>query len=172
LGDRSADEQCSPLHARIGAGAWSRREMRIRIWWRRGWCVAYVIRTDRRGTHPVGVDDSQGTSFASLIDPSRSAIVGVSGFWICQRFCRLSKMRACIAAVTCWRMWSCATTAGCVCRGEHRSSAVDANDNTTPMQIRKTQSGTYLHRRVLCFCCFRGRPMAAPTAKHAPRRGR
>ena len=89
LGDRSADEQCSPLHARIGAGAWSRREMRIRIWWRRGWCVAYVIRTDRRGTYSVGVDD--------LIDPSRSAIVGVSGFWKCQRFCRLSKMRACIA---------------------------------------------------------------------------
>ena len=28
---------------------------------------------------------------------SRSAAMGVSGFWICQRFCRLSKMRACIA---------------------------------------------------------------------------
>ena len=40
-------------------------------------------------TYPVGVDDH--------IDPSRSAIVGVSGFWICQRFCMLSKMRACIA---------------------------------------------------------------------------
>ena len=25
-------------------------------------------------THPVGVDDSQGTSYASLIDPSRSAL--------------------------------------------------------------------------------------------------
>ena len=40
-------------------------------------------------TYSVGVDDH--------IDPSRSAIVGVSGFWICQRFCMLSKMRACIA---------------------------------------------------------------------------
>ncbi len=42
-----------------------------------------------RSLEPVGVDDH--------IDPSRSAVVGVSGFWICQRFCRLSKMRACIA---------------------------------------------------------------------------
>ena len=48
-----------------------------------------MIRTNRRGTYSVGVDD--------LIDPSRSAIVGVSGYWLCQRFCRLSKMRACIA---------------------------------------------------------------------------
>ena len=38
---------------------------------------------------PVVADD--------LIGQSRSAIVGVSGFWICQRFCMLSKMRACIA---------------------------------------------------------------------------
>ena len=40
---------------------------------------------------------------------------------------------------------------GCVsvCRGEHRSSAAGANDNTTPMQIRNTQPCTNLHRRVV-----------------------
>ena len=70
-GDYTADERCSPLHARIGAGAWSRREMRTRLGWGRGWCVAYVIRTNRRGTRPVGVDDH--------IDPSRSALPGTSG---------------------------------------------------------------------------------------------
>ena len=31
-------------------------------------------------THPVGADDSQGTSFASHIDPSRSANMGIFGY--------------------------------------------------------------------------------------------
>ena len=32
-GDYTADEQCSPLHAHIGAGAQSRREIHTRLWW-------------------------------------------------------------------------------------------------------------------------------------------
>ena len=106
-------------------------------------------------TYPVGVDD--------LIDPSRSAIVGVSGFWICQRFCMLSKMRACIAAVTCWRMWSCATTGRCVCRGGHWPSAAGTPKQNTPMQIRNRLGFTNLHRRVVFGGWYRGRPMAAAT---------
>ncbi len=45
---------------------------------------------------------------------------------------------------------SCATTL-CVfqCWNEHRSSAAGVYENKTPMQIRKTRSGTNLHRRVL-----------------------
>ena len=75
----------------------------------------------------------------------------------------LSKMRARIAPCTFWRMWSCATTGACVCRGEHRSSTVGDNDNTTPMQIRTRLGFTYLHRRVVFGGWYRGRPMAAAT---------
>ena len=32
-------------------------------------------RPETQGTHPVGVDDSQGTSYASHIDPSRNATI-------------------------------------------------------------------------------------------------
>ena len=74
----------------------------------------------------------------------------VRGFAGCRKCARVSQ------AVTCWCMcdaqlvpWeSCATAGGCVCRGEHRSSAVDANDNTTPMQIRTRLGFANLHRRV------------------------
>ena len=65
--------------------------------------------------------------------------------------------RAYIAACTCWRTCdaqlvpceSCTTTL-CVfrCIGEHRSSAAGGNHNKTPMQIRKTQSGVNLRRRL------------------------
>ena len=53
----------------------------------------------RRNTHPVAPRKGRTRRVTKYdhIDPSRSAIVGVSGFWICQRFCGLSKMRACIA---------------------------------------------------------------------------
>ena len=44
--------------------------------------------------------------------------------------------------------WEVATTGGCVCRGEHRSSAAEAIDNTTPMQIRTQLGFANLHRRV------------------------
>ena len=66
LGDRSADERCSPL---------------------------------RRNTHPVAPRKGRTRRVTKYdhIDPSRSAIPGGFGFWICQRFCRLPKMRACIA---------------------------------------------------------------------------
>ena len=39
--------------------------------------VKYVPRS---GSRPVGVDDSQGTSYASHIDPSRSAIAGTLSY--------------------------------------------------------------------------------------------
>ena len=43
-----------------------------------------------------------------------------------------------------------------------------SGDNTTPMQIRKNQPGTDLHRRVVIVgpCC--GRAMLAPTHGYAP----
>ena len=120
-GDYTADERCSPLHARIGAGAWSRREMRTRLWWGRGWCVAYVIRTNRRGIiYPVGVELEESRSMTPKgpasrrtstrreaprssepvgaddhISPSRSALVGGFGFWNARRLCRRIRAGAC-----------------------------------------------------------------------------
>ena len=95
----------------------------------------------------------------------------VRGFAGCRKCARV------LQAVTCWRMcdaqlvpWeSCATTGGCVCRGEHRSSAAGANDNTTPMQIRNP-----IGYEFASACCnwgglYRGRAMLAPTCAY--RRG-
>ena len=63
-----------------------------------------------------------------------------------------------------WPLRSAATT-GCVVRrrGGHSPSAMEPNDNTTPMQIRARSGFTDLHRRVLFDGPCRGRPVAAPT---------
>ena len=65
--------------------------------------------------------------------------------------------------------WEVATTGGCVCRGEHRSSAAGASDNNAPMQIRKPTRVRICIGVLQLGGLYRGRPMAAPTAKHAPR---
>ncbi len=50
----------------------------------------------------------------------------------------------------------------------HRSSAVPTSKHNTPMQIRNTQTGSNLHRRVVYFVLYRGRAMLAPTYGYAP----
>ena len=55
------------------------------------------------------------------------------------------------------------------CRGGHWPSAVKTIINNTPMQIRNPNGYEFASARSIFGGSFRGRPMAAPTAKYAPR---
>ena len=124
----------------------------------------------QRNTHPVGVDDH--------IDPSRSAFVGGFGFWKCQRFCRLSKMRACIAGGhVLAHVRRAASPSGSHAPLQARAcvgaSIARPQQGPTITQRRcksATHPGTNLHRRVVFCNRDLGQAMLVPAGANGRRR--